>query len=97
MPRAAIGVSAGAITQTEILPAPEDLICVPGASLSQLMHASPRCGNLINSRMYLARSEGFEPPTPRFEVMCSTFCQVLGRREKCLCRRATLLILKEFP
>ena len=29
----------------------------------------------------LARSEGFEPPTPRFEVMCSGFIQVLGHPE----------------
>jgi hypothetical protein len=32
---------------------------------------SPNCRSLRNPQLYLARSEGFEPPTPRFEVWCS--------------------------
>jgi hypothetical protein len=27
--------------------------------------------NYLKYNVYLARSEGFEPPTPRFEVWCS--------------------------
>src|SRR5262245_19621015 len=45
----------------------------------------------------VARSEGFEPPTPRFEVMCSGFFQVPDFSAKCLNPRVISLFFHEFP
>jgi hypothetical protein len=48
---------------------PEGVICVPSASLA-LFGMSPRLSEALEKLPdLLARSEGFEPPTPRFEVL----------------------------
>src|SRR5262249_49175451 len=72
MPRRAIGEAADALESVGLPPFfPGEVICVPSASLD-LLRTCPR-GNrkARKSPDLLARSEGFEPPTPRFEVWCS--------------------------
>ena len=49
---------------------PRDAICVPCAS-PDLFEAVPPAAQCAGKPYLLARSEGFEPPTPRFEVWCS--------------------------
>jgi hypothetical protein len=81
MPRAALGVALLCLNGVGLSELPRDAMCVPCVSPS-FLRPRPRSPEGLEMWVLLARSEGFEPPTPDSKLCAPPFLKSLATEER---------------